>query len=339
MCRTPGSLLEDTTLPQYLGISRNFHRCSTTSSLAEEMSPCRRSSRGGAPCGPVRESSEQPLTDLLPEQFPEKLFLVNHVPVGVYLSAGCPYRCSFCAEATMSNRQWSAIEPEQGAALIKRIEQQYRPNLILILDACFGVSRSWRRAFLAALAKAQLQTKVWTNNRVDQYDEEDIRLFSKVPVLLEFGLESCSSDMLAVMGKTKRPRDYLRRAKNVLTLASKYQLQHNINLIFNHPGETPETFHETIDFLKGVRKDQQGSQALMEAQSFKLFPGCDIWSRLDFYRKTYGTSIACKYWWRKLGDQRKLASEVKASKAIWEATQSYDYWHEPFEAIGGICYP
>ena len=61
--------------------------------------------------------------------------------------------------------------------------------------------------------------------------------------------------MVTRMQKAVSPEKYLERAHETLTTANAIGLPHGIYIIFNYPGETPDTVRETQTFIESLDDD------------------------------------------------------------------------------------
>src|SRR5262249_15319092 len=144
------------------------------------------------------------LDDLPPSDWS---FLAKYLPVmrrvasqvQLYLSRGCPFDCAFCMERAKREVSWRAYSIERAIDEVRRLAAftDLAGMTVYIADALFGMRPSWRRAFLAALAKERLPArKVWLLIRVDLMEDDDLRLFADANCSPGFGLESGDSALL-----------------------------------------------------------------------------------------------------------------------------------------------
>ena len=165
----------------------------------------------------------------------------NQKTLGIFLGAGCPFNCRYCMEY---KRQWSSLPVDDAVGLIKKLVHEMNPRYFTIFDACFGLSSKWRKAFLSELVKADLDCNFWLETRVDVIDEEDLELMSDLNVKMDFGVDSFSKSMLRIMNKTKDPEAFLKKFVNISSICNQSNILHDVYLIFDHPGETEETYAE-----------------------------------------------------------------------------------------------
>jgi anaerobic magnesium-protoporphyrin IX monomethyl ester cyclase len=214
----------------------------------------------------------------------------------VYLSRGCPFRCSFCMES-LKDHKWRALSAEQSIKEIRTVIERFHPQAIAVADACFGLRPLWRKEFLRALAAANPSCWLVFETRPEYLDEEDIALLSALKVEMQFGIESCSPRILRLMNKTRQPERYLAGFREVSALMSKHRVLHRANLIFNHPGETRETLQETFVFLDSMLTAEH-SYLIWAGHGYMHFPGCEVDRRRSHYEREFGTRFRRPEWWR-----------------------------------------
>jgi len=228
--------------------------------------------------------------------------------IGIFLSRGCPFRCSYCGE---KNKKWKALSVDESIYQILTFIENIEPSHILILDSCFGLNNRWRKKFLSELIEREIKTKFWVETRVDLLDEEDIELMSKLNIKISFGIESFSQSMLMIMNKTKNPDFFLKQFIKLSKLCNKYKIVHDANLIFNHPGESEKTVDEYNTFFKNVLiQELSGSYLRLIVNNFFYYPGCDIYINYHYYKSRFGTKILHPEWWKEKEDHHILGRLV-----------------------------
>ncbi len=232
--------------------------------------------------------------------------------VGLYLSTGCPFACAYCME---HRRKWEAVAVPEALDVLRDVEAALRPAGILILDACFGLDRPWRRAFLTELARRPRDCGFWIQTRIDLIDDEDLPLLAKLKVKLDLGVDSLSRTMLTIMKKTSGADAYLERFLDLSARCSRLGIEHDAYLMFNHPGESGETLAEHETFLRNhLSQKLRGGTLRLRGGTFSLFPGSYVFRHLETLGERYGTSVECEEWWREERDQMALSRRVVPSR-------------------------
>lgn len=219
----------------------------------------------------------------------------------IVLARGCPFACSFCMEP-LKERKWRAFPPEQAINEIQTVVERYRPRAVPISDACFGLRREWRKEFLRRLVDMNPDFLVIFETRADYLDSEDVKLLSKIEVEVQFGIESCSPEILLLMRKTRQPDKYLSRFRQISRQLSDYGVIHRASLIFNHPGETRKTLDETFAFID-IEIARRDTSLIWANHGYMHFPGCAIDSNREFFETEFGSKFLSDHWWTESEDQ------------------------------------
>ena len=93
------------------------------------------------------------------------------------------------------------------------------------------------------------------------------------------------------------------------------ELPHDSYVLFNFPGESPDTTKETQDFVESIAGGRGPSSGWVSSQSFFILPGTETYHRMDDYRREFGTEIRHPTWWRETGDHNALATDILPSRA------------------------
>lgn len=250
--------------------------------------------------------------DFIKEHFSGKLMNIY-----LYLSRGCPFGCSFCMEP-LKDRHWRAFPPDKSIELMFTAAEKYSPMAIAICDACFGMRPKWRKDFLRRLAEAKPDYWIVFETRPEYLDEEDIKLLSNLKVEIQFGLESCSAEMLLLMHKTKVPDKFLARFREVSHMLSDNGVLHRANLIFNHPGETRKTLEETFAFID-KELERTNSSLMWACHGYMHFPGCELDINREYYEKRFGSRFLSTRWWHDADDQYASSMRFIPSDDLGEA--------------------
>ncbi len=246
-------------------------------------------------------------------------FVRQHFPDGLgnlymYLSRGCPFSCSFCMEP-LKDQHWRAFSPQQAIRHIKQVLNQFHPGAIALSDACFGMRPGWRKEFFRLLEEISPDCWLVFETRPEYLDKEDIKLLADLNVEVQFGIESCSDDMLRIMNKTRQPQKFLSRFLEVSRWLSEYGILHRANLIFNHPGETPKTLQETFTFMDNALQEQDSS-LIWVSHGYMHFPGCEVDTNRQFYEQKYGSRFLAPEWWKGEDDQYHSSLKVIPSREL-----------------------
>ncbi len=224
----------------------------------------------------------------------------------LFLSRGCPFRCSFCMEP-LKDENWRALSPADAVDQIMTAAGRFKIRSVGIADACFGVRPSWRHEFLRQMVEAQPPFWLIFETRPEYITDEDIELITRLKAEVQFGVESGSHRMLQLMHKSRTPQKYLDAFVRISRELSDRGIIHRGNLLFNHPGETRETLEETFAFIDSCLGPEH-STLIWVPHSYMHFPGCEVYHERERFEKNYGTNFDCGDWW--LGDQDQYVASM-----------------------------
>jgi len=238
------------------------------------------------------------------------------VPAGyIYLSRGCPFRCSFCMEPA-KDRSWRAFPPEKAVDILFEFCDRFKLFSVGVSDACFGMRRGWRSEFLQRVAERKPEFWLVFETRPEYLNEDDVKLLAGLKVELQFGIESASPEMLLIMRKTPRPERYLQRFADLSGMLNDHGILHRANMIFNHPGETRKTLNETFAYIDSLltRRD---SFLIWANAGYMHFPGCELDNNRSYYEETFGSRFISGDWWkREDGNLNELCQQFIPSRDL-----------------------
>jgi len=237
----------------------------------------------------------------------------------VELSRGCPFPCAFCIEPGRGAR-WSAYDVGTALDVLEGLAVSHTPEVVCFADPLFGADRSWTERFLAGLEERRLPMLFWAQTRADVMTPALLERFRRCDFKLDFGLDTASAAMVGRMAKSRDATAYLRRTREILRHADAVGLHHDVYLLFNHPGETPETARETCEFIEAVGAHAGPMSGWVSGQSFFILPGTPVYDRMEALAADCGTEIRHPTWWREPRDQHPLATDVLPS-AAWRGRE------------------
>lgn len=239
------------------------------------------------------------------------------------ISRGCSFQCKFCVEPQRSST-YSRYSVNDTLEIIERLVKSHQPAVIAFSDPLFGANRHWTELFLDGLQQRSLPVMFWAETRTDLMTPQLLESFKRCGFMLDFGLDTASKIMVERMKKSADPDRYLIRSKATLEYADRLGLLHGVYLLFNYPGETPETALETKCFVDDLGVQERSMSGWLSAQSFFILPGTDAFNRMSQYAASYGTEIRHPNWWLEKDDHHVLATDVLPSLA-WKDRENELY--------------
>lgn len=236
----------------------------------------------------------------------------------LYLSRGCPFDCAFCMERSKRDVRWRAFSVERAVEEVMRLHAwlDLRGWTLYVADALFGMKTSWRRAFLAELARRDVPLdKIWLLIRVDLVEDEDLSLFRDANCGLGFGLESGDPVQLAIIRKAGRLDGYLERMKEIAAWARARDVPWGANVIVGHPGETRESMRASAAYLRELFLAPASTTGFLSMDPYRLYPGSPIDQERSAWQERHGTRFHRPSWWLE-GDPAFLSEWVDPSRDL-----------------------
>ena len=212
-------------------------------------------------------------------------------------SAGCFWRCAFCADPFVYNRRWTGLAPDRLGEEIEHLWRRYRFDELAFQDETFFTYKKRVLAIAEGFLGRNFSFRWTATMRADQgfrLEEEAFALLARSGlrrVLL--GVESGSQAMLDWMKKDVTLEQ--------IAFCAEQCARHGIGAIFpfivGFPGETDESVHASLTLAKRLRvmsprfetpffyfKPYPGS-AITEAvvrEGYTLPQTLDAWANFDF---------------------------------------------------------
>ncbi len=234
----------------------------------------------------------------------------------LYLSRGCPHRCTFCMERAKGTDRWRALSPDRALDELHRLARRTDLSgwLVNIADPLFGLRRGWRREVLQRVADEGLAPRqFWTLTRADGLEEEDVRLLARARVSIGVGVESGSPRMLRLMRKTSQPEQYLESLQRLARWSNRHRLSWAANVVVGHPGETEQSMEQTLAFVSGLFDAAPRTSGWLSVDPFRLYPGSHVHVRMEDYSRQHGARFFHPRWWRRWYDTSFCAEHVDPS--------------------------
>ncbi len=304
-----------------------------------------------APAPPV-DPCEHPPLDLGLMPSPDSYTVFPYLT-----SKGCPYDCTFCAEAVVfPDHVETPIERLRAdLALIEAFGRDY---FLWLSDPLFGAKRSRLEAICDILTESRFHFLL--ESRVDVLRPEALpRLWEAGCELIYFGLESASYASLRRMDKVRSRTGYeryLRQAKALMAACMENDITPVFGVLNPIPGDTHDDLRTTLDFLaelRDVARATTGATGVDPGYHFYAFDYRFIRGTRDFARLDELAALGAT--WRNEPDdilrdvvidaaapdiprsvalafQRKVAGLVHTTPTGWERLQR----SFPPQPLGGL---
>lgn len=173
--------------------------------------------------------------------------LVRERPVDTLItSRGCPFNCNFCYNLNHHYRHRSTEHVmEEILSIHKRGIRD-----IEICDDTFTFNRDRAVALFDALIRERLPISFRIKSRVDVVDAEFVAKARQAGVyMISYGMESGDDEMLKRMNKRATVADNERACR----VTKEGGIAAHTGWILGYPGETPESFERTVNFIIAIK--------------------------------------------------------------------------------------
>ncbi len=171
-------------------------------------------------------------------------------PFTIFFSLrGCPYRCNFCASKVMWTRKVRYWSVERTLEEIDYLVDKFNIHCLEFNDEIFVINKSRMNPILDGLIKRDYDLHWNCLTRVNHCDRESLEKMKKSGCyFVRFGVESGSQKILDAMEKDQTPA----QIKAAFKLIHEVGIPASASFILGYPGETTETFEETIKLAKEI---------------------------------------------------------------------------------------
>ncbi len=181
------------------------------------------------------------------------------------LTRGCPCGCAFCFESrggkTVRNYPFDRIERELHYLIDHEIEN------VFVLDPTFNLNIDRAKKILKLLlSDAPYYMHFTFEIRAEFIDEELAGMFAELNCSLQIGLQSSDERILEGIGRKFNKQDFFRKVK----LLSSRGVAFGLDIIIGLPGDSLDTFRNTIDFAVSLMPSN------IDVFRLSLLPGTEL---------------------------------------------------------------
>ena len=185
---------------------------------------------------------------------------------------GCVFTCNFCfynKDYSIRNRRFDL--PRVKEEILFWLDQDIHE--IYLMDPVFNLNAARSKEILRFIIehnhrRVQFHTEVWA----EFIDDEMAELFAQANFLfLEVGLQSSDHAVLEAAERRHRPEAFLEG----IGFLKKHKLTFELQLIAGLPGDTRESFIESLNFAATLNPPTLAVFGLM------ILPGTELWRKAD----------------------------------------------------------
>ncbi len=214
----------------------------------------------------IDNGQADPVHDLNQQPFPARDLLpmgqyLNHSPrnqkglrsVSITTSRGCPFKCRFCSIHPVCGFKWRPRTPDNVIAEIKECMEKYNVNHIEFEDdnLTFNIERAIEIFEKMMSLPKRITWSAHNGVRIDRLNLKLLELFRKLGCIrLNLAIESGNEKMLEIMEKNLS----LRKVEEVVKICGKLGIHTSGFLLVGYPGETEESYKETINYFRKLRR-------------------------------------------------------------------------------------
>ena len=200
----------------------------------------------------LRPSPSPPLSlEKLPSPWLAGL-LDAYIPEGVLwqLARGCSFACEFCFDGMGTRTVRRFPLPRVVAELDYLVRHGVRQ--VFVLDSTFNQDRKRAKLILKMIREKAPRVHFHFEVRYEFLDAESAQLFAAISCSLQIGLQSASSRVLGIVGRTFDPEEFSRK----IELLNNAGVTFGFDLIYGLPGDSLPEFRKSLDFALGQYPNQ-----------------------------------------------------------------------------------
>lgn len=191
----------------------------------------------------------------------------------IQTSRGCPYRCIFCSQRSLTGRTYRYVGSARAVRDIRHLVDKYGATTIRILDDNIAANKKRLLELLDAIiaSGAHRKTSFEAPMRGDHLDAEILdRLKEANFSLVTFGLETASDRLMNLINKGETVQDVVR----AIEMTAQAGITVGTTLIFGLPTETNQDRWDTIKLVNSLPLDSARYNILTP------YPGTPVYEQI-----------------------------------------------------------
>lgn len=187
-------------------------------------------------------------------------------------SKGCPYKCSFCADARTG---WYSRSPELIGDELEYLSRERKVRRISFFDNTFEINADWCLAIASEIERRKLKFKWYINSRADLICKHGVEFFKR---LKESGLDGSSIGIefgTDAMLQASNKGATVEQGKESISILHKAKVKSYISCMMGYLGETKEQMLQTVDFIKETNPTGFQINPVVPYDGTALWKQCD----------------------------------------------------------------
>jgi len=189
----------------------------------------------------------------------------------VYLSKGCPRRCSYCPYVLAQGGRIRARSLERVVQEIQWLAQGLSVNRVMFRDIAFARDGERVEALCRALIQKKLRVRWECESNPMDFKPELLELMHRAGCTeIKIGLETAHSGLLQAWGKagsSEDAGDYLSHVAGLLETCRRIGMRCHLFLMVGAPGQNRDSINATLSYLRQVRPH------MVNVKVFYPYPG------------------------------------------------------------------
>lgn len=229
-----------------------------------------------------------PAYDLWPELGNISAVASEGSPAGsgcsILTSRGCPYTCNFC-DLEVWGRHTRFRNAEDVLAEAEFLKARFGITHLRLQDDTVNLRKNRFAIICRGLRKLGF---IWrAHTRTDHVSLDEFKMMKDCGcVEIAFGIESGSQKILNLMNKKTTVENHA----NAIAWATEAGLNVRAFLIIGFPGDTWDTIHETVEFIRCNRPHS------VSLSTFVPLPGSAVWKNPEAFDVTIKSQDWDEYW-------------------------------------------
>jgi len=167
-------------------------------------------------------------------------------------SRGCGSGCSFCLVPQIAGTSYRARSPASVINEMQTVKDRYNIDFVTFNDEIFTYDKQRVLDICAGIKQRKIKVPWDCQTRVDLISKDLLHAIKEANCQsINFGVESANQGILNAIGKGTT----VQQNAAAIRMAKEAGLSVTVSLVLGYPGETDQTIHQTIDFIKRTEPD------------------------------------------------------------------------------------